>query len=188
MLKFTFTALVCLNFATSEEINDQASAVELAYARYQFFKYLHNEEVTDGVSNAIFDINQFEEIDSFKQQDGKLSYLMNRLDKNPSRNNVYGLLDELDSRKHLDTLYKNIFPSQAEKELRSETLVTRARDYECLRRLNGLLDDLCGANGEYALSYTKYVVDFCETASEMEKEGIEHAVRKECDQAATLLN
>ena len=113
---------------------------------------------------------------------------MNRLDKNPSRNNVYGLLDELDSRKHLDNLYRSIFPTQVEKEQRNEALVTRAKDYECLRTVNGLLDDLCGANGEYALSQTKYVVDFCETATESEKEGIWDAVSQQCDKAATLLN
>ena len=128
----------------------------------------------------MFDINEFEDLESFKQQDGKLSYLMNRLDRNPSRNNVYGLLEELDARKHLDSIYRDIFPEQSAKDLQNEPLVTRARDYDCLRKINGLLDEQCDANGEYALSYTKYVVDFCETATEAQKADIEQVVMQEC--------
>ena len=35
-------------------------------------------------------------------------------------------------------------------------------------------------DGEYALSYTKYVVDFCETATEAQKADIEQIVTQEC--------
>ena len=132
------------------------------------------------MANSIFDVNQFEDPVTVKQQDGKLSYLKSKLDKNPSRNNVYGLLDELKDRKHLDKAYASIFPIQYKKECDGETLITKAKDYPCLRRINGLLDSQCDANGEYALMYTKYVVDFCETAAADQLESIDSVINDVC--------
>ena len=54
------------------------------------------------------------------------------------------------------------------------------KDFKCLRRINGLLDTHCEANGEYALTFTKYVVDFCETTQSYEQNLIDAKIYEVC--------
>ena len=45
-----------------------------------------------------------------------------------------------------------------------QTLINRPKDYACMRRCHQWLGDECSVmNNEYALTYNKYVIDFCET-------------------------
>ena len=82
--------------------DEPASVAEVAFARYSYFKYLHSEDVAMGNENSFFDASKYEDPTSVPQHDGKITYLKSTMEKNPSHNNVYGLIEELEDRKHLD--------------------------------------------------------------------------------------
>ena len=85
------------NTAAQDQVHgsDPASVAEVAYARYSYFKYLHSEDVAMGKENSMFDTSMYEDPAMVPQHDGKLSYLKSTMDKNPSQNNVYELIEEL---------------------------------------------------------------------------------------------
>ena len=45
-----------------------------------------------------------------RQRDGRLSYLKSKMEKEPTKNNVFALVDELQDRKKTDIIYHKIFP------------------------------------------------------------------------------
>ena len=77
-------------------------------------------------------------------------------------------------------MYASVFPDQHALVAAGESISTQPRDFKCLRKVNELLDTHCGANGEYALTYQKYVANFCETASDEKKELIEGVIYQVC--------
>ena len=131
--------------------DDPASVAEVAYARYAYHKYLSADEGFMSQQNSFF--GNYEDPVTVPQHDGRLSYLKSTMDKDPSTNNVYGLIDELEDRKHVDDVFANIFPEQHAKVSAGEKITKQPRDFKCLRKLNELLDSHCEANGEYALTY-----------------------------------
>ena len=79
-----------------------ASQSQVAFAEFQFFKYLANEEVQEGG----FDESTVIDPTLLRQHDGKLGYLKSQMEINPTEVNVYALVDEIRERKHIDEIFQ----------------------------------------------------------------------------------
>ena len=139
-----------------------ASKSQVAYAEFELQKYLAHEELGELFSSEVDETQ-------VRQEDGKLSYLKSQMEKTPTENNVYALVDELTLRKKIDYVFANVFPEQQLREFSGvDELVTAPRDFKCMRGVHQLLDKECDGlmSNEYSMHYNKYVVDFCETTGE----------------------
>ena len=89
------------------------------------------------------------------------------MEKNPTQTNVYALVDEIRYRNEIDRIFHTAFSAQLRKELLGEALVTRPKDFACMRTVHNYLNEECNnlLNNEYALNYNKYVIDYCETTA-----------------------
>ena len=87
------------------------------------------------------------------------------MDGNPTEGNVFALVDEISNRKMIEHIFNAVFAEQAEKEQKREGLVTRPKDFACMRTVHRYLDAECDGvmSREYSLNFNRYVVDFCET-------------------------
>ena len=113
------------------------------------------------------DYSEVTQIDETKlrQRNGKLGYLKSQMEKNPTEKNVFALVDEIRGRNEIDRIFHKAFSAQFRKELQGEALVTRPKDFACMRTVHNYLNTECDdvLSNEYALNYNRYVVDFCET-------------------------
>ena len=120
-----------------------------------------------------------------KQRDGKLSYLKNKMEREPTQNNVYALVDEIKDRRQIEKVFHSVFSGSFEKELTGGELVTKPRDFKCMRAVHGYIDTHCDGlmANEYALAFNKYVIDFCETTAKEEQAAVEAKVERVCSEA-----
>ena len=81
-----------------------ASQQQFDFAELQYYKYLSNDDFINDAEIEMFDDT------SVRQEDARLSYLKNQMEKQPTENNVYALVDEITQRKTVDDLFADVFP------------------------------------------------------------------------------
>ena len=124
---------------------------------------------------------------TLRQQDATLSSLKSQMELNPTEGNVYKLVDEIQDRKRIDSIFERVFPEQCQKEQRGEALVVQPKDFACMRLVHGWLDEECAVfQNTYALSLNKYIVDFCETTPKEHQADISGVIHKACTDEASL--
>ena len=87
------------------------------------------------------------------------------MDRAPTTDNVEALVQEIRDRYRTDDIFKTVFPDQHHKESNGESLISRPKNFACMRVVHGWLDQECDGimSTEYGMGYNRYVVDFCET-------------------------
>ena len=97
-------------------------------------------------------------------------------------NNVNSLVEELTYRKKVDYVFTHVFAEQFAKEQRNESLVSRPRDFKCMRAVHATLDEECDGitSNEYAMHFNKYVVDFCETTPKDQQSLLDGVIHQVC--------
>ena len=80
----------------------------MAYAEFQYFKYLVAEEVAEGTFTEGMEIDPT----LLRQHDGKLGFLKSQMELDPTEENVYALVDEIRERHRIDSVFEAVFPEQ----------------------------------------------------------------------------
>lgn len=164
-----------------------ASKSQLAFAQFQYYQYLNDSEILHATANGLEKPSPYTERSSFdetqvRQRDGKLSYLKSQMDRNPTKGNVYALVDEINDRKVIERIFRSVFAKQSEKENDGEKLVSQPKDFACMRTVHRYLDEECDnlMSHEFSLSFNRYVVDYCETTKQDEHSLIDGVIHEVC--------
>ena len=153
-------ALAHMNPSSYADDSDNAfaSKSQLAYAEFQYYKYLSHQDDDPSLSNNDSETMSYTEMTkidetSVRQRDGKIVYLKSQLDRTPTQGNVYALVDEIKDRHMIEHIFQAVFADSFGKEKKGEDLVTQPRDFACMRTVHSYLNSECDdvMSREYSL-------------------------------------
>ena len=82
----------------------------------------------------------------------------------------------------IESIFKNVFERQVEKEAKGESLVAQPKDFACMRTVHRYLNAECDnvMSQTYSLSFNRYVVDYCETTRMTDHSLIDGIIHQVC--------